>query len=147
MTQIFACAIIITSFALAGCRGGSAKAASQGTQDRIAIAQALPRMHGEQLAVKLVEVIYPPSASSRPHSHPCPVVAYVVGGAIRVRINGTPVVVYRAGESFYEPANSAHLVSANASDKEPAKFVAFFTCDRETPLSVVLPDTAIAPGK
>jgi len=32
-----------------------------------------------------------------------------------------------------------HQVSANASDKEPAKLIAYFTCDHETPLTVAPP--------
>jgi quercetin dioxygenase-like cupin family protein len=147
MTRIICCLGVLVTIAVAGCHSDSARAANQGTQDRIAISHALPRLDGEHLAVKLVEVSYPPGASSKPHSHPCPVVAYVLDGALRVHIKGTPEAVYRAGESFYEAPNSAHLVSANASDKEPARFLAFFTCDRDTPLSVSLPDSAATPAK
>jgi quercetin dioxygenase-like cupin family protein len=132
---------------LASCHAGLASKPSQGAQDRLAISQTLPRLDGEHLGIKLVEVTYPPGASSKPHSHPCAVVAYVVDGAIRVHIKGTPEAVYRAGESFYEPPNSAHLVSANASDKERAKFAAFFTCDRDTALSVPLSESATTPAR
>jgi quercetin dioxygenase-like cupin family protein len=142
MTHTISCLSVLASIAVAGCHSDSAKAGSQGTQDRMAISHALPRMDGEHLGVKLVEVSYAPGASSKAHSHPCPVVAYVVGGAIRVHIKGAPETVYRAGETFYEAPNSAHLVSANASDKEPAKFVAIFICDRDTPLAVPLSDSA-----
>jgi quercetin dioxygenase-like cupin family protein len=113
----------------------------------MALSHALPRLDGDHLGVKLVEVNYAPGASSKPHSHPCPVVVYVVDGTLRVQVKGEPEAVYRAGETFYEAPNSAHLVSANASDKEPAKFVAFFTCDKDTPLSVPLSDSASAQGK
>jgi quercetin dioxygenase-like cupin family protein len=145
MTYPIRCLSVLASIGVAGCHSDSARAANQGSQDRIAISHALPRMDGEHLGIKLVEVIYPPGASSKPHSHPCAVVAYVVDGAIRVHIQGTPEAVYRAGESFYEAPNSAHLVSANASDKEPAKFVAFFTCDRDTALAVPLSHSAATP--
>jgi len=40
------------------------------------------------------------------------------------------------GESFFEPANGVHLISANASRTAPAKFLAYFLCDHETKLSV-----------
>ena len=36
----------------------------------------------------------------------------------------------------YEAPNGVHEVSANASHTMPAKFVAYFVCDREMPLSV-----------
>lgn len=75
-----------------------------------------------------------------PHSHPCPVVGYVIEGSLRMQVKGGPETVCKAGESFYEAPGGTHLVSANASDKEPARFVAFFTCDRAAPLSVVAPE-------
>jgi quercetin dioxygenase-like cupin family protein len=72
-----------------------------------------------------VEVAYAPGAASVAHSHPCPVVAYVVSGAIRSQVKGEPAAVYGMGESFFEPSNGVHLISANAS-----------LCDHETKLSV-----------
>jgi quercetin dioxygenase-like cupin family protein len=54
-------------------------------------------------------------------------------------VKGGPVAVYRAGETFYEEPNTVHLISANASDERPVRFLAIFTCDREAPLSVPEP--------
>ncbi|MGH6905378.1 MAG: cupin domain-containing protein, partial [Geminicoccaceae bacterium] len=47
------------------------------------------------------------------------VVAYVLEGAIRSKVNDGPVTVYQAGESWIEPPGAAHSVSANASATEP----------------------------
>jgi quercetin dioxygenase-like cupin family protein len=115
-------------------------------QTRVAIAQALSPMQGDHLKVTIVEVTYPPSGSSAPHSHPCPVVGYVIHGALRTQVKGEPERIYRVGESFYEPANGVHQVSANASGTEPATFLAYFVCDHETPLSVPPPSTGSAGG-
>ena len=49
-------------------------------------------------------------------------------------------VYYTAGQSFYEAPSGIHQVSANASDKRPARFLAYFICDRETPLSIPVPN-------
>jgi quercetin dioxygenase-like cupin family protein len=103
---------------------------------RIALTEALPKMDGANLKATLVEVNYGPGESSAPHSHPCPVIGYVVTGTVRMQVKGGPEAVYKAGESFYEAANGVHAVSGNASATEPAKFVAFFVCDHQTPLSV-----------
>jgi quercetin dioxygenase-like cupin family protein len=103
---------------------------------RMALAEALPKMDGEHLQATLVEVNYGPGESSTPHSHPCPVIGYLVAGSLRMQVEGEPEAVYQAGESFYEAANGVHAVSMNASATEPAKFVAFFVCDHQTPLSV-----------
>ena len=105
-----------------------------GGNSRVAFAHALPRLDGAHLKVSVVEVAYGPGESSPPHTHPCPVVGYVIAGAIRTQVKGEPEVVYRAGESFYEAPNGTHLVSANASDKESAKFLAYFVCDHDAPL-------------
>jgi quercetin dioxygenase-like cupin family protein len=64
------------------------------------------------------------------HHHAGSVLAYVVAGAIRSENSATgPARVYRAGESFFEPAGSAHLVSENASANEPASLLAIFVAD------------------
>jgi len=112
--------------------GGETKA----TTDRAVLSRSLPVMKGDKLRITVLEVAYAPGEASPAHSHPCPVVAYVVSGAIRSQVKGEPEAVYRAGESFFEPANGVHLISANASKTERAKFVAYFLCDHETKLSV-----------
>ena len=94
-------------------------------------------MDGSHLRAIVVEVNYAPGEADKPHSHPCTVIGYVAQGAIRFQVKGGgPEAVYKAGESFYEPPNGVHQVSANASDKEPAKLIAYFICDHDTPLTV-----------
>ncbi|MFN2563657.1 MAG: cupin domain-containing protein [Gemmatimonadaceae bacterium] len=97
-------------------------------------------MDGSQLAVKIVEVAYAPDGSSRPHSHPCAVIGHVVEGALRTQVQGEPEAIYAAGQTFYEVPNGVHLVSANASSAAPARLIAIFVCDRDTPLSVAVPE-------
>ena len=105
------------------------------TQSRIALARDLPAMQSEHAKATLVEVTYPPGASSVSHTHPCPVIGYVLNGAIRFQVNSDPEVIFHAGESFYEPANAIHKVSANASSTKDARFLAFFVCDGDRQLS------------
>jgi quercetin dioxygenase-like cupin family protein len=98
---------------------------------------ALPQLDGAHLRATVVEVSYAPGEADKPHSHPCNVIGYVAEGAIRFQVKGGAAeAVYKAGESFYEPPNGVHQISANASDKEPAKLIAFFVCDHDTPLTV-----------
>jgi quercetin dioxygenase-like cupin family protein len=99
-------------------------------------------MDGSRLAVTIVEVRYGPGESSKPHSHPCDVIGYVLEGAYRTQVRGEPEVVYTAGQSFYEAANGTHVVSANASTDKPVRFLAYFTCDHQTPLTVPARDSA-----
>jgi quercetin dioxygenase-like cupin family protein len=113
---------------------------------RVCLTQALPKMDGERLKATLVEVNYGPGEASAAHSHPCPVIGYVAAGALRTQVRGEKEVVYRAGESFYELPNGVHMVSANASQREPAKLIAYFVCDHDAPLSVAAPLAAGAGG-
>ena len=116
-------------------------------QARIAISHALPRLDGSHLRVMIVELGYGPGESSLPHSHPCPVLGYVIEAALRTQVKGQPEAIYGAGESFYEAPNGVHVISANASDKKAAKFIAYFVCDQDTPLSVARPETPASGGK
>jgi quercetin dioxygenase-like cupin family protein len=81
-------------------------------------------------SITAVVVNYPPGAKSGPHHHAGSVIAYVLSGAIRSENSATgPVKIYKAGESFFEPPGSRHLVSENASAKEPASLLAVFVAD------------------
>jgi quercetin dioxygenase-like cupin family protein len=149
---------IWTSFALvilsAAVAGGSAVAARVAAQmaleeerSRVAFSWDLPRLNGAKLSVTAVEVNYAPGESSMPHSHPCPVIGYVLEGSLRTQVKGNTETIYKAGESFYEAPNGVHLVSANASDKKPMKLLAFFVCDHNAPLSLPVPETKDKGGR
>jgi quercetin dioxygenase-like cupin family protein len=43
--------------------------------------------------------------------------------------------VYKAGETFFEPAGSTHLVSENGSQTEPASLLAIFVADEGAQLT------------
>lgn len=102
-------------------------AASEGTVTPVT-EQPLPNVPGKTLTAVLVS--YPPGGKSGPHHHSGSVFAYVISGAIRSQVSGQgPVRVYRAGQSFFEPPGSEHLVSANASATEPASLLAVFVAD------------------
>ena len=107
---------------------------------RVLLSKALPQLDGAGLKVTLVEVNYAPGEASHAHSHPCAVVGYVAAGAIRTQVKGEPLMIYKAGKSFYEAPNGIHLISANASSTEPAKLLAYLLCDHEAPLSVDVPE-------
>lgn len=106
---------------------------------RVAIAQPLPTLDGRHLKATVVEVRYGPGGSSPAHSHPCAVIGYVIQGALRNQVQGEAAAIYHAGETFYEAPNGIHAVSANASATDSVRFLAYFTCDRDGPLSVPAP--------
>lgn len=69
---------------------------------RIVLSHSLPKLDGRNLRVTVLEVSYGPGESSPPHSHPCPVIGYVLDGTLRMQMKGEAETLYRTGESFYE---------------------------------------------
>lgn len=99
-----------------------------GAQVRQVFAHKLSNVPGNSLTA--IVVSYAPGGSSGAHHHAGSVFAYVLSGAIKSENSATgPVRVYRAGESFFEPPGSEHLVSENASATEPASLLAVFVAD------------------
>lgn len=134
---------VALSMAIAVAAATLAGAAAQGkapSRSRVAIARALPTLDGSRLEATVVEVTYEPGGANTPHRHPCPVIGYVLEGAMRMQVKGQPERVYTVGETFYEAPTDVHLVSANASQDTPARFLAYFVCDQKTPLSVPVTD-------
>lgn len=136
-------AIPLLAVVMTGCRAvAPGLAGQQGptrAQTRVVLSQPLPKLDGEHLEVKVVEVTYAPGVTSTPHRHPCPVVGYVLEGELRSHVKGRPDTVYRAGDTFFEGPDDVHLGAQSASTERPARLLAYFTCDRETPLLVPVP--------
>lgn len=109
-----------------------------GESDRVVAEYSVNSPAGAAATVRLVEVRYGPSASSPPHRHQCPVIGYVVDGAIKSQVERGPLTTYKAGESFYEAAGSLHAVSSNASQKDDAKLLVVFVCRANDPIAVQL---------
>lgn len=113
----------------------------------IAFSHALPHLNGDQLKATMLQVTLGPGESAPPHSHPCAVIGYVVQGAPRTQVRVQAKAVYKAGQSFYEAPNGMHMLFASASSKAPVKFLAYFVCDHDVPLTVVPLETPTSGGK
>lgn len=139
--------VLIVGIAIGACGTGAAQIANDSSsnntsgQTRIAFSHTLPHLDGAHLKATVVEVTYGPGESSPPHSHPCPVVGYVIQGALRTQVKGEAAAVYKVGQSFYEAVNGIHTISANASNQAPVTFIAFLVCDHDAPLTVAPPVT------
>jgi quercetin dioxygenase-like cupin family protein len=99
--------------------------------EKLVRTELLPNVPGKRITVTVVS--YAPGEKSgvhNVHTHPGSTVAYVLSGAIRSENSATgPVKVYKAGESFFEPPGSRHLISENASAKAPARLLAVHVAD------------------
>src|SRR5262252_3672883 len=94
--------------------------------------EKLPNVPGKSIAAEVVN--YPPGAKSVKHKHAGSVLTYVLSGEVRSENSATgPAKVYRAGETFFEPPGSTHLISENASTTESASLLAIFVADERRP--------------
>jgi quercetin dioxygenase-like cupin family protein len=90
--------------------------------------QKLPNVPGKSITAIVVK--YAPGAKSVKHRHAGSMLAYVLLSEIRSENSATgPAKVYKAGETFFEPPGSEHLISENASATEPASLLAVFVAD------------------
>lgn len=85
--------------------------------------QVLKNVPGKK--AMMIEVDYEPGQSSIAHKHQGTAMAYVLSGEITSQVKGEKAITYKAGEFWYEPAGSEHLVSKNASATQPAKLLVF----------------------
>jgi quercetin dioxygenase-like cupin family protein len=103
-------------------------AAQGGESVRTLFEGKLANAPGSTLTAEVVD--YPPGAKSTLHHHAGSVFAYVLAGRIRSHNSAAGAVrVYKAGETFFEPAGSDHLISENASEGEPASLLAIHIAD------------------
>lgn len=100
--------------------------------------QDLQDVPGKQ--ARMVTVEYAPGQASIPHVHPGSVLAYVLEGEIVSQLEGGSEVVYRAGDSWYEPPEVPHLVARNASTSRPARVLAVLIAGQDAPQKRFLPD-------
>jgi quercetin dioxygenase-like cupin family protein len=98
--------------------------------------EKLPNVPGKSISA--VVVTYAPGGKSPKHHHAGSVLAYILTGSIRSQNSATGAMrVYKAGESFFEPAGSEHLISENASTTEPASLLAIFVADDGAHLTTI----------
>jgi quercetin dioxygenase-like cupin family protein len=121
-------AVFVMASALPAGPTSPATGAELAAQEKPIRVEKLANAPGKTLTV--VTVNYAPGGKSAKHRHAGSVLAYVLSGAIRSENSATgPVKVYKAGESFFEPSGSQHLVSENASATEPASMLVVFVAD------------------
>ena len=70
------------------------------------------------------------------HKHQAQVLVYVLEGSIVMQVWGEAPVTLVKGHTFYEGPDDVHVVSRNASQAAPAKFLVFFVKDKGAPILV-----------
>jgi quercetin dioxygenase-like cupin family protein len=114
----------------------SAAAGSPLDKVEVIASHALPNVPGKR--VTIVRVFYGPGGFTPAHRHAGTVTAYVTKGEIHSQLGGGPVETFKVGQSFFEPPGATHLVSANASNTEPAELIAVFVADEGAELTTMI---------
>ena len=78
---------------------------------------------GDDKEMLVVEVNLAPGQGSEPHRHNAHVFVYVLEGQVVMQVEGDDPVTLSPGQMFYETPDDIHVVSRNASDTEPARFL------------------------
>lgn len=125
----------ISAFPVPLCADNASSGSSLNKVEVIA-SHALPNVPGKRVTV--VRVSYGPGGFTPPHRHGGSVTAYITKGQVRSQLNGGPLETFEVGQSFFEPPGTTHLVSANASNNEPAELIAVFVADEGAELTTLL---------
>ncbi|MGZ9739043.1 cupin domain-containing protein [Pseudomonas sp. GNP012] len=103
----------------------SASAFAHDSSEKVTVLQDQMLKNAPGKKALMIEVDYQPGQSSIAHKHDGTAMAYVLSGSVTSQVKGEKAVTYKAGEYWYEPAGSEHLVSKNASTTKPAKLLVF----------------------
>jgi quercetin dioxygenase-like cupin family protein len=76
--------------------------------------------------VPVVRLDFKPGQATGRHTHPMPVVGYVLDGTFVVKVDGQPEQRFTAGQSILEPANVTIERFDNASPTQPAVLIAHY---------------------
>lgn len=118
------------------CIAGASAAGSPLNKVEVIGSHALPNVPGKR--VTIVRVLYGPGGFTPAHRHAGSVTAYVTKGEVRSQLGGGPLETFGVGQTFFEPPGSTHVVSANASNTEPAELIAVFVADEGAQLTTML---------
>ena len=118
------------------CIASAAAAGSPLNKVEVIASHALLNVAGKR--VTIVRVSYGPGGFTPAHRHAGSVTAYITKGEIRSQLGGAPLETFGVGQSFFEPPGSTHVVSANASNTEPAELIAVFVADEGAQLTTLI---------
>jgi quercetin dioxygenase-like cupin family protein len=84
--------------------------------------------------VAMITVDYSPGESSPAHTHNAQAMVYVLEGSIVMQAKGKAPVTLTPGQTWHEGPDDVHLVSRNASDSAPAKYLVFMVKEKGAPI-------------
>ena len=118
--------LVLTIGAMLGA-GGLALANPQEDGESVRLISAFDlkeELDGKEAKATVVEVTIEAGQAGLPHRHPGTAIVYVLEGEYELGIDDNPTKIYKAGETFCEPAGSLHRVSKNPSAKGRTRLIA-----------------------
>ena len=96
------------------------------------LSRDLAGVPGRELLMLSVE--YSPGESSPAHRHHAQALVYVLEGSIVMQVKGKAPITLTQGQTWDEGPDDVHLVSRNARDSAPAKYLVFMVKDKGAPI-------------
>jgi quercetin dioxygenase-like cupin family protein len=136
LVRTFACAASLTAImGVAALVPASSQQPAPATKVTTMMKEALAELPGREVIVITLDI--PPGGGSPPHRHPGHhVFGYVLEGTYKIKVDQGPEQVLTKGQTFHEKPGQLHAVSANGSQTEPAKVLAFIVAESGKPITV-----------
>ena len=97
--------------------------------------EAIAELPGREIIMVTLDI--PPGGGSPPHRHPGHhIFGYVLEGTYKLKLDQGTETILTKGQTFHEAPGQLHAVSANGSQTEPAKVVAFLIVESGKPITV-----------
>ena len=92
--------------------------------------EAKPPFIPEGAHAMTIRVEFPPGdPGTPPHRHPGPAFGYVLAGEMRFELEGEPMRVLRAGDTFWEPGGDViHYQDGNNRTDSPVRYTVTMLC-------------------
>ena len=132
---------VITGIGLGAVGMAAIEHGGHGNVRKISKRDIAEKLDGKDSKVSFVEVSLEPGEANEPHRHPGPVFGYVLEGEFEWAINKEPAKVFKAGDTFYEPAGCLHRVSKSAAKKGKTRVLAVIVYPRDSK-GYVIPEPA-----
>jgi quercetin dioxygenase-like cupin family protein len=95
-----------------------------------------PELANKEIIVKRIELA--PGVSAPPHLHPGMITGYVESGSLDFQLEGGPLLKLKAGDIFFEPPGSHHILAKNTDPAVRVVIIAFVINPKGAPLSLPL---------
>lgn len=125
----------LASLALVVLGGSEAHATSR---IRAIYERDLPPVNLNGWKVTVLELTFPPGATSPKHTHAGFTLGYILEGEYRFQLEGDEPKLLSAGDVFHEAPGSIHLPSGNASMSRPARILALAFAEKGKEITKLL---------